>query len=271
MTTGTQLVRSTSRINERQFVIFEDLPDAAQRLKRELEKWQLRAWICKDLDELHRLTNEIMNEAVYAIDIDMGEGRRTEGIAAIQYLKQTARDRQKDFYIAALTTHVEFELQASQAGVDAFIVKTSSETDALELLTRLRQDEIETLREEADKPQTALALREYKELERQLKSAKKTSRVKSALDTIQRALNWPFLLTNEQIVLAALDEQLRALDAQKKPSKKVLDLCLDGVKLLLNDRARKTPIDEWLNRANEGSPDFMLRWIDEEVFDEGTD
>ena len=79
MTTGTRLVRSNSRINERQFVIFEDLPDAAQRLKHELEKWQLRAWICKDLDELQKLTDEIMNEAVYAIDIDMGRGGAQKG------------------------------------------------------------------------------------------------------------------------------------------------------------------------------------------------
>jgi DNA-binding NarL/FixJ family response regulator len=249
-------------------VIFEDLDRAGRRLKEELAKWKVPAVICKTMSELQRVV-PTLRSCMFAIDIDMGASRRREGFEAIRYLKG-ASVAGSSFYIAALTSHVEYKFEASKAGVDAFVVKTSTETDALELITRLSAHIIEREKESAYVPQSLLAEREYGEIRRQLSAVKRNPkrRLATPLDTIQRALNWPFLFPNEQLILSALFEQVSSAQETGKFDKKIASLCLEGVAMLLDARAQNSPVEDWLLRAKKTSASFTLNWMDEEIFDE---
>jgi ActR/RegA family two-component response regulator len=250
-------------------VILEDMQEAAKNLKNELHKRKVSAHLCKSIGELITHASTMM-AAMFAVDLDMGEGRRQEGLDAVKELRKLSRNKRRSFYIAALTSHSELQEEASQAGVDAFIVKSSARTDALELLTRLSAHTIEVEKMWADPIQTELAKREYSNLARQLKTVRTLNhglRLSSAIATIQRALNWPFLLPNEQLVLSTLDEQLRAAHERGDIDEETLKICIEGVEIIAKDRSLDRPISEWIQRAHLRSSDFIFSWLDNEDLD----
>jgi ActR/RegA family two-component response regulator len=251
-------------------VIMEDMQEAAKNLKNELHKRKVITYLCKGITDLVNQASTMM-AAMFAIDLDMGEGRRREGLDAIKELRKLSKSKRRSFYIAALTSHSELQEEASQAGVDAFIVKSSARTDALELLTRLSAHTIEVEKMWANPIQVELATREYSNLARQLRTAKNPNRqlrLSSAVATIHRALNWPFLLPNEQLVLSTLDEQLRAADERGDIDEEILDICIEGVEIIAKVRGMDKPISEWIQRAHLKSPEFIFSWLGNEDLDD---
>lgn len=270
MTSATKLKKYESA--NLPLVIFEDSLPSAQRLSAELLKWNIVvSAICDSLPKLREQVSKF-SSAMFAIDVDMGANRHEEGIEAIRLLRKAEREFNSSFYVAVLTSHEEFKLKAAQVGANVFLEKSTIQTDALELVTRMLQYQRDMEQIAPDKPQTQLALREYEELARQLKAVKKSPArgLEMPIKTVQRALSWPFLMPNEKLVLTALYTQLRSA-SEHSVDQKTIDLCLKGVNLLTKDRARNSSVKEWLESARRHSPDFTLSWLDEDFFDEQED
>src|SRR6185369_7539216 len=105
-------------------------------------------------------------------------------------------------------------------------------------------------------------MREYRELKRQLERIKKdpSQSLLPPVYRVRRALNWPFLLSNEQMILSVLDEQFRTLQQTGKVTKNVLNLWLEGVAILLKNRATGGNISDWLMRARLESSEGIFSW-----------
>jgi hypothetical protein len=89
----------------------------------------------------------------------------------------------------------------------------------------------------------------------------------AAAETVQRALNWPFLMPQEQHVLTALYMQMLAAGG-RAADPRTIDLCVEGASMLADDRAKGADVKAWSERARRHSPDFTLAWLDEEYFDD---
>lgn len=249
-----------------QAVVMDDVEEDATALKEELEKRSMRTEICFSEEELVDFLSGV-EKALVAVDIDMGENRRREGLRAIERLRSLQEESGRDFYIAALTSHSELKKEVAKAGADAFIPKVATVTDALELMTRASAHVIDRESRKAQQMQEELAKREYKTLSRQFRAlARSTNRVglENATETVQRALGWPFLLPGEQIILSALDEQLRSAKALGELAKPALDLCLEGVVMLEKSRGSDGSIRGWLQKLAGESGSLVFRWVKDE-------
>jgi CheY-like chemotaxis protein len=249
-----------------QAAVMDDVEEDARALKDELEKRALRTEICVSEQELLDFLSGV-EKAVVAVDIDMGENRRREGIETIEKLKSLQDESGHDYYVAALTSHSELKKEAAQAGADAFITKLTSVTDALELMTRASAHAIERENQKAQELQDELARREYKNLIRQLGTLRRKTgraRIETATETVQRALGWPLLRPGEQAILSALDEQLRAAGRHGKLSRAVLDLCLEGAGMLNETRGSDGNVRNWLQRLASQSANIIFRWVKDE-------
>lgn len=255
-------------------VIMEDMAIAGENLKKELMKRNVIVYLCVSVVELMTVASDL-SRAMFAVDINMGKDRDDEGIVAIERLKALSRKRGHDFYVAALTSHAERQKAASRAGVDAFLVKQSPVTDALELVTRLSAHKIEDEKRKAQKMQAELAKEEYSTLFRQLNLLKKKKYKQSIsipATTLTRALNWPFLLPNEKLVLAALNERFQHAQSEGVMDQRSLDLCLKGVKLLVKNRAEDShSVSDWIARVQQQPDLFIMPWVGNEDLDDEED
>jgi DNA-binding NarL/FixJ family response regulator len=239
---------------------------AADRLQAELTKAGLHARTCPGLSALLEAA-PYLPSAMLIIDLDACE--RAEGVKAIRALKEAQDPAGRPLYVAVLAGSEELRHEAAQAGADVFLVKDSAETDALELVIRMAQHKMELERAAAAKPQTQLAARWYEELVRRLRELRESPArgMAAPMETVERALNWPFLSPQEQLVLTALYTQMLAVGVGAADTG-TIDLCLEGATMLARDRAQGADVHEWVERATQHSPDFTLAWFKEEYLKE---
>jgi DNA-binding NarL/FixJ family response regulator len=249
----------------------DDVEEDASNLSLELKKKKAHAQICTNVNELLAFAAN-MDAGMFVIDLDMGENRRREGLEAIKKLRAicSVSDTPESYYIAALTTHSEMEQEAVQAGAHTFLVKGNAKTDALELLLRLSAHTIAVERRWADPIQKELANREYDNLKRQLTTLKRTKvGLTSCISTVRRALNWPFLSENEQVVLACLDEQLRMTTELNDIDIEVVDFCIDGLEILMG--VHRLSIKDWIHMGQKHSRNTLFPWLEGDEFDDPED
>jgi ActR/RegA family two-component response regulator len=252
-------------------VIMDDVEQDAANLSDELKKQKVVTHLCKDMQELLSFAT-YLDKAMFVVDLDMGTNRRQEGLVAIKRLRQLQQqlqssDNTQSFYIAALTTHAELEQEAVEAGADTFIIKGNARNDALELLLRLSAHSIAVERKWIDPIQRELADREYDNLRRQLTHYRNSKQgLRSCITTVRRALNWPFLLPNELIILSAIDEQLRMAQQGGELEDNILDLCLEGVDILAGDH--RIVVRDWIQRTRKASASIIFTWLEGEELDE---
>ncbi|HEX8501806.1 MAG TPA: hypothetical protein VF659_14580 [Pyrinomonadaceae bacterium] len=247
-------------------IVLSGQPDGAERLLAELKRHEVEALPCPGVTAALEVAPHLPSP-VFVIDLDAcGPG---VGLEAIRLLKMTQEAVGHPFYVAALGEREDSRREAAQAGADVFLVKDSAETDALELITRIAQHKIQIERAAATKTQTQLAVRWYEELVRQLRELRKSPArgMGAAAETVQRALNWPFLMPQEQHVLTALYMQMLAAGG-RAADPRTIDLCVEGASMLADDRAKGADVKAWSERARRHSPDFTLAWLDEEYFDD---
>lgn len=267
MTPTSRRVRpaALSRYRHSEVVIFEDSKMTASRLKQELVRRGIVVQLSSTLQGLITTAKNLSN-AVFAIDINMGKNRSTEGIDAIRALRKVANDKEAYFSLIALTSHGEYEGESFGAGADGFILKSSAPTtDALKIIDRFYEHSTEVENDLASGPRRELAKREYKDLCRNLQKVRQNPSVhlKRSLSTVRNALNWSFLSRNEKLILSSLGEQLRQANQSGEIDPDILALCLKGARMLAKDRASGAPASDWIVRAREASPDFLFSWLQE--------
>jgi CheY-like chemotaxis protein len=220
----------------------------ADELKKKGEPTQ----VLDNLDELKSAMN-LHPSAMFAVDVT-----NQVGLEAINVLHTQRSNRYQNFYIAALTGD-EVRPDVLHAGIDAVVSKDSPQTVAFEIMVRKAEFKIQIERKQ-------LALRQYRKLVTQLEKNKDSDsqEVSAALHTVQRALDWPFLLSNEKVILTSLYLQL--LQAKKTGMNAgIWDLCIEGSKMLTLDRAEAANVKDWMERARRSSPAFTLTWLDDDA------
>lgn len=245
-------------------VILEDMAEAADHLKQELNKRQIRTHECVDIAQLIAVASEL-SAAMFAIDLDMGEGREEEGLDAISTLRAMSDDPASDkcFIIIALTSHSELEHAAIERGAHSFVVKDEARSDVLELLIRLSAHTIEIEKQWSLPIQSELASRGYENLRRKLDGFRQSgSGLSSCVATIRKALNWPFLVPDEQLVLSTIDEQLRVAQLEEYLDADLLQLCIEGVEIIARVDMSETAIGDWMQRVRKVSPNALFPWLD---------
>jgi CheY-like chemotaxis protein len=237
----------------------------ADQLQAELIKCDIYVRTCTNLLALLEAA-PYLPSAMFIIDLDACE---REGIEAIRFLKESQDPSGRPFYVAALAGSEELRYEAAQADVDVFLVKDSAETDAQELVIRMAQHKMELERAAAAKTQTQLAVRSYEKLVRQLGEVRESPArgMAAPTETVERALNRPFLSPEEQLVLTALYTQMLAI-GEREADTGTIDLCLEGASMLAHDRAQRADVHGWLERAWKHSADFAPAWFKEELFEE---
>jgi DNA-binding response OmpR family regulator len=257
--------------NQDTVVVVEDIKDEAKGLKRELEKHAVRVEICANLPELRRVARHL-DDAGFAVDIFLGDKREDEGIQAIRELKELEAAKKSCFYVAALTSRSEFSEEATKAGADAFLVKTTPRTDALELLARISAHKVANDTKRGESFHAQLATREYKNLCRQLKRIKcgavDEQQLDVALITIRRAMNWPFLSGNEKLILSGLEQLLSSARGNEQGiDAGFRSLFLFGAKLLGRGKTDQPSVFAWLRQAHLRESDIILKWIGDSEID----
>jgi CheY-like chemotaxis protein len=238
----------------------------ADRLLTELIKSGINARPCASLSALLDAA-PYLPSAMIIIDLDACE--RVEGIEAIRLLKGSQNPSGQSLYVAALAGSDELRYEAAQVGADLFLVKDSAQIDAMELVIRMAQHKMELERAAAARPLKQLTAHWYEELVRHLKEVRErpAQGMAAPLETVERALNLPFLLPEEQLVLTSLYTQMLAIGGGEADTG-TIDLCLEGASMLAHDRAQSADVHEWVERATEHSPDFTFAWFKEEYLEE---
>lgn len=236
------------------------------RLQAELMKSGVNARTCESLSALLEAAPYIPSPMLI-IDLDLCEYE--EGLQAIHSLKESHDPSGQPLYVAALASSEELRYEVTQARADAFLVKDTAETDALELIIRMAQHRMELERVAAANPQAQLAKLGYQKLLRQLGAIRESPAqgMATPMEMVERALNWPFLTPEEQLVLTALYTQMLAIGGSETDTG-TIDLCIEGASMLARDRAQSADVHEWIERATLHSPNFTLAWFKEEFLEE---
>jgi CheY-like chemotaxis protein len=226
-----------------------------EAIARELQKNGVTAEILS-LEDLQTATT-VYPSALFAVNV-----ADEASLKVIERLHKAADIPDQDFYIVALTSDDKFREQVSQAGVDATVVRQSPEGDALELSLLMSRFKIEMQESLARKRLKQGAPHQYQQLLEQLKDSQRE--VSSALDIVERALNWPFLTANEKLILVSLHTRLlRAgkseLDAETRA------LCVEAALMLAHTQATDSAVQDWIERAAGQSADFTFAWIDDDT------
>jgi len=218
----------------------------------ELKKKGEPTHVLDNLEELKTSMN-LHPSAMFAVDVT-----NQIGLEAITVLHTQRSNLDQNFYIAALTGD-EIRPDVLRAGIDAFVTKDSPQTVASEIMVRKSEFKIEIERKQ-------LALRQYRKLVTQLDKIKgsRSQEVSAALHTVERALDWPFLLSNEKVILTSLYLQL--LHAKKSGmDAKIEDLSIEGATMLAQDRAAAASVKDWIERARCSSAEFALTWLEDDA------
>jgi CheY-like chemotaxis protein len=220
----------------------------AEELRRRGETTQILA----DLDELKAAMN-LHPSAVFAVDV-----ADQIGLQAINVLNTQRSNLDQNFYIAALTSGDEIKQDVLHAGVNAFVAKDSPQAVASEIMVRKSEFKIEIERKQ-------LALGQYRKLVTQLDDAKRSPShdISAALQTVQRALDWPFLMLKEKVVLTSLYLRMLAA-AEVDIDAETLDICIEGASMLAKEGAA-SGLQDWIERAGRHSADFTLTWLDDDA------
>lgn len=238
----------------------------ADRLREELDKHSLEAQTCTNVGALVEAA-PYLPSAIFVVDIT-GNALQ-EGLHAIRLLRALREGSGHSFYVLALAGSKEFEQEAERAGSDIFLVTDSAETDALEISARMAQQKraMERAADEAKKKR--LAERFYGDLTKRLQEVRQSPErgMSAPVEVVERALNWPSLTPEEQLVLTSLYTQMLAVGAGA-PDEKTVDLCIEGASMLAKDGAQSADVYEWVERASRHSPAFRLAWFREEFLTE---
>lgn len=220
----------------------------------ELKKRGQQTEIIERLDQLKTALN-LHPSAMIAIDVS-----NQAGIEAIDVVQTQRSNSDQNFYIAALTPGNEISPDLLHAGVNAVVTKDSPQSVASEIMVCKGEFLIELARKQ-------LAFRRYRELVTQLTEARNSDShdVTKALQIVQRALDWPYLMTYEKVILTALYCRLLAVpEAPMDP--KTFDLCIEGASMLAKDRASSGDVRDWSERAGQHSPHFSMTLFDDDAF-----
>lgn len=218
----------------------------------ELKKSGVTPEILKSSADLERAMT-VYPSALVAVNV-----AGPSGLDAINWLNENRDIPAQNFYIVAFTSDDKLREQASQAGVNATFIRQSPEADARELnLLMLRYRTVMATKQVKEGTSEL-----YQQLLTQLKSRDDVS---SSLDTIERALNWPYPTTNQKLILVTLHTRLlKAGEGELDP--KTRSLCIEGALMLATDQAKDDDIEDWLERAARHSADFTFAWIGDETF-----
>jgi len=238
-------------------IVMEDSQEEGKYLVEELTKRDFKAKLCDNIREVMQIADEI-DSAFFAIDIDMGPGRRKEGLDAIEQLKRLGEEAKKQFRVAALTSHAVFRADAAKAGVDDFIIKDSSTKDALELITRALEARLMNQARVVDKHQEELAKTTYASLSRHLKD----SEFRLALNSVYTAQSWPRLLEKESMLLAVLSSELEAIN-KGEPREELTSLLQRAASELEQNRARDIDVGSWIIQLRQQGSTVVRQWLDD--------
>lgn len=226
--------------------------DGIAPIVQELKKSGVSPQVLKGSADLQRATT-IYPSALVAVNV-----AGAAGLEAIDSLIKNQDIPDQNFYIVALTSDDKFREQASQAGVNATVIRQSPEADARELnLLMLRYRTAMATKQEKEG-----ASELYQQLLAQLKSR---DGVSQSLDTIERALNWPFPTANQKLILVTLHTRLlKVREGKLDPDAQAL--CIEGTSMLAQNQITDDSVQDWLERAARQSADFTFAWIDDETF-----
>lgn len=252
-------------------VIFDDESGAAEQLRLELARHDIIALPCPDLSAMLEAA-PYLPSAMFVIDLDAEEGARAERLDAVRRLCNLREESGHNFYVTVLAGHGDVIREAEQAGADVPLVKHSAEDDAQEISMVMAQQKMEVDRAAASARQRLLTERWYPRLVDQLNEVRKHPELGMATPAaiVERALNWPLLTPEEQLILTSLYTQMFACGAGAA-SDEVIDLCIEGASMLANNRAQGADVHEWVERATRRSPDFTLAWFKEQYLKETFD
>jgi DNA-binding NtrC family response regulator len=238
----------------------------ADRLREELDKHSVDAQTCTNAGALLEAA-PYLPSAIFVVDITGNAPQ--EGLQAIRLLRELREGSGHSFYVVALAGSKEFKQEAERAGSDVSLVTDSAETDALEISARMAQQKraMERATDEAKKER--LAERFYGELVKLLQEVRQSPErgMSAPAEVVERALHWPSLAPEEQLVLTSLYTQMLAVGAGA-PDEKTVDLCIEGASMLAKDGAPSADVYEWVERASRHSPAFRLAWFKEEFLTE---
>jgi CheY-like chemotaxis protein len=223
-------------------------------IAEELRKRGEPTEVLDKLDELKTAMN-LHPSAIFAVDVS-----DQAGLDAINVLHSERSNSDQNFYIAALTSGNEISPDVLRAGVNAFVSKDSPQAVASEIMLRKAEFKIEIERKQ-------LALGQYRKLVVQLTDAKNSAShdISPALRIVERALDWPFLMSNENVVLTSLYFRLFSVpEAGMDPE--TFDLCIEGASMLAQDRAAGGDVRNWIERARRHSANFTLTLLDDDAF-----
>ena len=228
-------------------------------IAEELRKRGEPTEVIEKLDELKTAMN-LHPSAIFAIDVS-----DQAGLEAINVLHSERSNLDQNFYIAALTSGNEISPDVLQAGVNAFVAKDSPQAVASEIMVRKAEFKIEIERKQ-------LALGQYRKLVAQLTDAKNSAShdISPALRIVERALDWPFLMLNEKVVLASLYFRLFSV-SEVSMDAETFDLCIEGASMLAKDRAASGDVRSWTERARRHSATFTLTLLDDDAFSGDTE
>ncbi|MEX2281105.1 MAG: response regulator [Gemmatimonadota bacterium] len=250
-----------------QAFVLEDATDFAAALKKELESFDVTATIFDNADDLVEAATAL-EEGMLLLDLDMGVGRNREGIEAVGSLRELQEAHAKDFYIAAYTSHADYQKDALEAGVDAFLVKDSPRVDALELITLASAHSIDLHRRAAEHLHKELARRAYPELIRDLrllKGEQKLPQYRRAVSAARRALARPFLSEDETIVLSAVSQILESAGSASELPDDVLNKITEGIDLLRHLPEAHGNVSEWARDLLIGGQWPIFSWADDDL------
>lgn len=214
-------------------VLLEDKDEAAQQLKKRMEKRGHKVHLCKTVRRVKTIAqSDESPRMVFIFDVDMGSGRHEEGLTAVRdtlALKKKGRE----FVVAVLTSHPEHKQAALDAGADYFFNKEHHADDALEIQMRLMARDLSGSRERLDSARAERAKRGYEELRRRIRSVRSGKPLLQQLaESVEQALSWPGLPDHENLILAAMLGPVRKMAASVTPSQPILNLLERGSDLL---------------------------------------
>jgi DNA-binding response OmpR family regulator len=199
----------------------------------------------------------------YVVDLDLGEGKGTDGIVLIRELRER---RQQTGLIIALSSRLDLREEALGAGADDFIEKTRTSSDALAAIRRALLHSIDSEEGKAREIEGALAKETVARLRKQFRLARSGKIKEGAVQTtLRQLLQFRYLPPAASQVLSALDQCLNDTAAARLSDRDYKFLAR-GIGVL--EKGVEPDMMSWIAEAHRRGAEVILPWLDDS--DEGT-
>ena len=257
-------------------LLLEDDLAAAEDLRDELAKHEVTAEIYDSKDGLLERAAQL-KAAKAVLDVKLGAGREREGIETAAALRRLEK-RGHEFYIVALTQHLDSRAGAGQAGVDAFIAKTEAEEEALELVlhfeaynSRVAEHRGAAAASKLVRSRLEAVLKHLAVVSKARVNKKRVVAAQRALDQLSTLLALPLLPRDVRMVLSTIEQLLTNFPSGQDNERKGMRHAAAGVKLVLTaakNRPPFIPIDsqslaDWVADSWEWAHEMTLNWLEE--------